>query len=375
MHPRVILAIARKDALDVIRNRYTLMALLTPIFVAALYWLLSAAIGGSTTTVVEYNPGHSALVSKDTLSPLTTWNIIEAPSADAVRTMVDNNEQNAAAGVVIPPDADAVLKQGGRPAVQVYFHAAKMSPTQRQILLAGLIGASQRIANQQPPVQVTTTLLRVPSDQQNQEDAGQNIIKQLNSTLGMAALLVAIISAGMLLLPTLLVEEKEKKTLRMILASPASYGDVIAGKLVVGFAYTMLLSGFMILISRIPNEALPQVLVFTVLGALLFLLVGLALASVSKTMTEVNTYSSVVFMVALVPLLLSMPGMNTLTGAIGNVVRFIPNYYLIDGMKRALEGTSTWDNFLLNTGVTVGLIVLVFGLATWLLRRQQLSAA
>jgi ABC-2 type transport system permease protein len=374
MHPRIILAIARKDALDVIRNRYTLMALMTPLFIAGLYWVMSVAIGGSSTTMVVYNPGNSALVSKENLPPLTTWNVITATTAEAVRTMVDNNEQEATVGVVLPADTDAAMRRGERPQVQVYFHAAKVSNTQQQMLLATLVGTSQQIAGQQPPVVVQPTRLRVPPNEDPETQAG-DVMQRLNSTLGMAALLVAIISAGMLLLPTLLVEEKEKKTLRMILAAPASYGDVIAGKLLVGFAYTLLLSVVMILISRIPGPALPQILVFTVLGGIFFLLVGLALAAFSKTITEVNTYGSVVFMLALIPLMLNMPGMDVLGGAIGNIVRLIPNYYMIDGMKRALEGTSTWENFLLNAGVTTALIVVMFALATWLLRRQQLSAA
>jgi ABC-2 type transport system permease protein len=375
MHPRIILAIARKDMLDVLRNRATLMALLTPIFVAALYWLLSAAIGSSTTTIAIYNPSHSALVSKENLAPLTTWNIIEAPSADAVRSMVDNNEREVTIGITVPPDADAAMKRGERPQVQVFFHAAKVGQTQRQMVLGSLISASQQIAGQQPPVAVQPTLLRLPPDEAAEDAAGANVMNRLSSTLGMAALLVALVSAGMLLVPTLLVEEKEKKTLRMILASPASYGDVIAGKLLVGFSYTMLLSTVMLVFSRMPAAALPQLIFFTVLGGIFFLLVGLALAAFSKTMTEVNTYGSLVFMLALIPLMLNMPGMDVLSGVFGGIVRLIPNYYMIDGMRRALEGTANLESFLFNAGVTVAMIVVLFGLATWLLRRQQLSAA
>ena len=39
MHPRIIMAIVRKDMLDVLRNRGTLMALLSPLFIAVLYFV------------------------------------------------------------------------------------------------------------------------------------------------------------------------------------------------------------------------------------------------------------------------------------------------------------------------------------------------
>ena len=375
MHPRIILAIARKDMLDVLRNRGTLMALLTPLFVAGLYWLLSIGLSQSTTTLALYDPGHSALVTTDTLPSNTKWIILAAPSADAVRTMVDNNEQNTAVGVVLPPNTDATLRAGGRPAVQIYFHAAKESSFQRQLFVAGLIAASQQIAQQQPPIQVTATLLRQPPDQPAGDASNTDFMQQLNSALGVITLLIGLLSAGMLLLPSLLVEEKEKKTLRMVLASPASYGDVIAGKLLVGFAYTMILSVVLLLISRIPTEALPEVLVFVILGALFFLLTGLALAAVSKTMTEVNTYGSVIFLLAMIPMMLNMPGLDLISGSIGGLARIIPNYWMVDGMRRAVEGTANAENFLLNAGVTAAMIVALFLLTTWLLRRQQLSAA
>lgn len=373
MHPRIVLAIARKDLLDVLRNRSTLMALLSPIFISILYFVLSLALQGSSTTVAVYNPGHSALVSASTLPANTKWNIIDAPSADAVRTMVDTNAQDTAVGIVLPADTDAVLKRGDRPAVQIYYHAVKFTAFQQQVLVATLVGVSQQIAGQQPPIAVTATPLRIPDDQKGA--ATVDFGKQLQSTFGMIALLVGLISAGMLLVPSLLVEEKEKKTLRMILASPASYGDVIAGKLLVGFFYTALLSIVLLTVGRLPVAALPQMALFMVLGGVFFLLVGLTLSAFSKTMTEVNSYGTLVFFLAMVPIMLNIPGMDSLSGAIGGFTRLIPNFYIVDGMRRALEGTGTLENILLNAGVTVGFIVALFLLATWLLRRQQLSAA
>ena len=60
MNPRVILAIARKDALDVLRNRTTLMALLTPVFMAALYWVFTLVITGQQTSPQESRAANPA---------------------------------------------------------------------------------------------------------------------------------------------------------------------------------------------------------------------------------------------------------------------------------------------------------------------------
>ncbi len=369
MNPAVIMAIVRKDMLDVIRNRHTLIAMLTPLFLAVLYWVMSVALSIDTTTLVLYNPGNSALVSKETLPGNTQWTIIPAPSADAVRAMVDNNTQNAAVGIVLPPDTDAVLRGGGHPAVQVYFHGAKYSDFSQELLLAQLVSAGQQISGQPPLLQLTPTVLRATPEQQ----AGDKGMSRLAAAFGMVTLLVGLLSTGLLLVPSLLVEEKEKKTLRMILSAPASYADVVLGKLLVGLIYTLLLGAVLLAISRIPLDAMPQVIYFGLLGALLFLLCGLLVGIVSKTGGEVNTYGTVIFLLALVSIIFAMPGLELAQGWLGTLLRLLPSFYVVDGMGRALEDTTTPESFLLNSGVTLAVCLVLFLLATWLLRRQQLQ--
>jgi ABC-type Na+ efflux pump permease subunit len=62
MHPRAIWAIARKDALDLIRNRSTLGGLLFPLILSFVWLIISRAVGRSTTDILVYNPGDSNVV-------------------------------------------------------------------------------------------------------------------------------------------------------------------------------------------------------------------------------------------------------------------------------------------------------------------------
>src|SRR5258708_35671751 len=61
MHPRSILAIARKDALDILLNKTTLSLLLTPIVIALLFLLIGNLLGGHTTNALIYDPGKSSV--------------------------------------------------------------------------------------------------------------------------------------------------------------------------------------------------------------------------------------------------------------------------------------------------------------------------
>jgi hypothetical protein len=61
MHTRSILAIARKDALDLVLNKSTLVLLMTPFFLALLFLVINLLLSSHTTNVLVYNPGKSGI--------------------------------------------------------------------------------------------------------------------------------------------------------------------------------------------------------------------------------------------------------------------------------------------------------------------------
>jgi hypothetical protein len=62
MHPRSVLAIAHKDAIDILINKSTMSVLIMPIALALLFLLLGKLIGGHTISILVYNPGQSRVV-------------------------------------------------------------------------------------------------------------------------------------------------------------------------------------------------------------------------------------------------------------------------------------------------------------------------
>ena len=61
MHPRVIWAIVRKDALDIWLNKSTLIGLIYPIIMSLAFFLISHLVGSKGTSLLIYNPGNSSL--------------------------------------------------------------------------------------------------------------------------------------------------------------------------------------------------------------------------------------------------------------------------------------------------------------------------
>jgi ABC-2 type transport system permease protein len=82
-HLRSVAAVARKDALDLWRNKATLGGLLYPIIMAFLFLLISRLVGDSTTDFLVYNPGGSGVVAAITAG-FSSARVVTAASAAEV---------------------------------------------------------------------------------------------------------------------------------------------------------------------------------------------------------------------------------------------------------------------------------------------------
>src|SRR5215831_5595163 len=110
MHPRIIRAIARKDALDLLLNKQTLFMLLTPIIMSFLFLFLGTVIGSSPTEILVYDPSfqpsHPAGVEQVLKGAFSSVHFTQASSAqDVADTFGPNGTQKKssyAVGLVVP---------------------------------------------------------------------------------------------------------------------------------------------------------------------------------------------------------------------------------------------------------------------------------
>jgi ABC-2 type transport system permease protein len=193
----------------------------------------------------------------------------------------------------------------------------------------------------------------------------------LQSMFGALSLLFSFMS-GTSVVASLLVEEKEKKTLRMLMVSPATFADVVMAKLLVGLGYQLLLTIGVALILQTLTGNVPLLFVFIMLGSCLALSIGLIAGCIFQTNNAVGVFNGIGSM------LFFIPGFFA-GGALGNlfqntptaqVMKFIPTYYLSDGVFKALSNQGWNASVFLDVGIILGCTIVLFALASWLLRRQ-----
>jgi ABC-2 type transport system permease protein len=377
MHTRTILAIARKDAIDISKNKQLLFSLLTPFFMGIIFIFLQTLFSGrGMAKVYIYDPDHSNL-SQIVSSVFDKPEVVYAPSADGVTAAFGSDGTRKktpyAMGLIVPPGFEESVRLGQHPQVTLYMDANQMSISQRLAVPGLLIDYAHVVTNPVPPIEVSQATLNPPADSPPFDAS------TLNTVYPVVAMMFSLYTA-LFLAPTLLIEEKEKKTIRMLMLSPASFTDIVLGKSLVALGYQLLLTLALFVIVALGEHTgdIALLVPFLLLGSMLYLALGLLLGCIFKTATAATGVGGGIGSVLiLLPAILAGPFGQLVLGnsSFGQVLKVLPTYYLADALYIALLNQNRPGSLLLDVGVLCACIVALFMLAVWALRRQATVAA
>ena len=356
MNSRVVAAIARKDVVDAIRNRYLLIALLTPLLVAVLFRVLLPGVNSlNNLTILVHDPGNSRLISQ--LRDLPQIKLVAVGSVNAVATGVEKSK--AVGGLAIPTNFDADVAAGKEPELTIYLNNKRNiieRATFKQLM------EQQVLSLVKHPVPARLTWIDLAKDPSAQTGGGFNLDQMLLPLL----LLLGFAMTGAFVVPLLLVEEKEKRTLDFLLTSPASLREIITGKALTGVVYSLLIAGVLLAINHKQVGNWPLTLLTILLGLLFVVAIGLFMGSLFQNIMQVNTWASLVLFLLLAP---SFPSLG-LPAALETAMHFIPTYYFVEAVKLSLAGAGSarvWGDLVIVLACTV----LAFFAAIWALRREK----
>ena len=353
---RVIAAIAQKDLIDAIRNRYLLVALLTPLSIALLLRLMLPGIDRlNNVTIVVHDPDRSTMVSQLRAAPQVK--LVDVDSAATARAEVEKIKASGA--LVVPANFDADVVAGKQPKLTVYVNKKKNIIEQANF--KSLVERQVESLVQRPP---PAELNWINVHEETESSAGRDF--NLNHMLLPLLLLLTFGMTGAFVVPLLLVEEKEKRTIDFLLTSPAKLMEVIAGKGLTGVVYSALIAAVLLVLNRQMIGNWPLTMLTILFGLLLVVAVGLLMGSLFQTTMQVNTWASLALLVLMAPSF-TIPGAPPM---LETAMRFIPTYYFVEALKLALAGTASlrmWGYL----GVVLACIFVACLAMTWALRREQ----
>lgn len=351
-----IAAITRKDVIDAIRNRYLLTALITPLFVALLFRLLLPAVNDkSILTIVVHDSGNSAMTAE--MRKVPQMSVVDATSAEAMESEVQKHK--AIGGLVVPVNFDSDATAGKQPELKVYVNNKKSVFEQ---------SAFRRLLNQQvravvkQPEPAHLVWIDVDKDTSEQNRRGVALDQMMLPLL----LILTLGMVGSMVVPLLLVEEKEKRTLDFLLSSPARLKEIVAGKALTGMAYTLLIAGLLLFLNRQFVGNWLWMALSILLGMVFVVAVGLLLGSLLNNTMQVNTWAGTVLIVLMAP---SFPSFG-LPAALDTAMRFVPTYYLTRALELSLSENPTshvWGHL----AVVLACTLVAFTAAVWALRRRH----
>lgn len=184
-----------------------------------------------------------------------------------------------------------------------------------------------------------------------------------------------------ILLTTYLLEEADQLCGRValivnghILADviPVSFADILVGKLLVVLVFQLAITSVVLAILGSFTGAVPLVVLYMILGACFSLSSGLLFGSLFNTVQAAGTVSGLVsFVFILSGIFVGQLGELLGNGPVLQIARFIPTYYLADGVVNASQNLGTLGSNLLDIGIILDSTVLFLAISSWALRRQS----
>jgi ABC-2 type transport system permease protein len=346
MNPRNVLAIVAKDLRDGLKNHLFLLLLAMPLVL----WLLFRLLPNEDSVKVEvvaFDQGSSSIVSELASEP--ALKLYLAQSEDQVRQKVS---EGFVGGFALDGGFDGKLMFGAKPEIRIYMNAAK-SERLRGVFLYLLDSAIKAKVDQSSIVTWKVVVLNEEPQAAAQSQEAYFLAFFLTFT---------ILMMGTMTVPWLIAEEYEKHTLNAILLSPTSTWEFILGKAIVGLIYTLVICSLLLLLNYGPQGSIAPLLVSILVGAWMLAEIGLLEGALFNNVMQVNAWGSMVFLLLFLPTLVSGA-----QGALGQVMRLIPTWYLYEALSNSMKGGAVWSKVWPNILVMVGVAVFLGLLGPWIL--------
>jgi len=356
MNVHLTLAIMRKDVADAIKNQFIFAFLAMPVVIALIFKLIFPA-DSQKLTVVAYDPDHSRLVAA--LQEMPNIRLLEVDSDSQLMESVRVNK--AVGGLAISPGFDASVVAKKQPELTAYLNHRQAEVKRRTF---------QRLMQQQvaaltpPPASITWVDVDAPLESQAQ--AHSFLVENFILVL---ILVLPVVAIGMMMIPLLLVEEKEKHTLSFLLVSPASTTDIVVGKALIGLMYNLAITGIVIGFNHGWKGNWEITFLALFLGSLFTVPVGLLLGALFNNAIQLNTWGTVPIMLLLLPSFVPMG--QALSPVLRTILRLIPTYYLVDTLNLSLANRASIAQVWSNLAILLGSTIVVFAAAVWVLRRER----
>jgi len=257
-------------------------------------------------------------------------------------------------GLAVPDDFDQILEAGGQPELDGYLAWAKrMKADQFKTDYEALI---EEMVGQPVGINLEGNIVYPPPD------SGLWLLMVTVTPV------TVILMMGINLVPTLLFEEKQTKTMGALLVSPASISQVVAGKGLAGLFYVIVSAGVVFAINWTGVVHWDVALLF-VLGIGVFSVgVGLVLGSFFERQQDVVGLTMVLLVVFIGALFVDMMSLDVPV-IVQAMLPWVPSVALAEVIRFIFLENVPLGETLVNLGGVLGISTVLYAVVVWKVRR------
>jgi len=326
-----------------------IMAIVAPLLISLVLNLVFGTFFSQTAKLGINDQGDSRLV--DLVSASDSVQTRTYASTDDLKRAVEVGAVDM--GLTLPQGFDEEVSRGTAIVLPAYVWGESLAKN-RGILLATVNSAVRQLAGQEVPVHIETTTL------------GDAQSVPWSDRLLPLVLLYAVTIGGIMVPASLMVDEKQKRTLAALAITPATLGDILAAKGLMGVIMALVMSIVIMLLNQAFGVQPGLLMIVLGLGAVLAALFGLVLGLLVK---DINTLFATIKAVGLLlyaPVIVYMfPGIPQWIGKI------FPTYYIVQPVVEISQRGGGWSEIIFEVSILAGLIVLMLVLTPLATRRLK----
>ncbi len=352
---RIIGAITAKDLLEALKNRTTLANIVAVFVMMVLYKELPEwEQRGQPFNLLVYDAGASVLVER--LEESSAVNLYEYPTRKELEGRLSSADEHKL-GIIIPADFDRQVESGGSAelsALRVRWVSRSATDKLRSQIedeITGVVGRPVQIHLEGEPVDV---------------DPGRG------SPLyaAMLSVIFALVMIGIGVVPHLMIEEKQTRTLDALRVSPAGSGQLATAKALAGLFYCLTAAAVVYGFNAAFFVHWPLAILVAVVGSLFFVALGLLLGTAIDLRQQFVLWGFVVMAALLLPCFLWVTS-ELLPHSVATVVRWAPSAALARAFQAACVSSAPLAEYGPPLAYLAGGTLLVLACVTGLLRRAD----
>jgi ABC-2 type transport system permease protein len=353
---RIIWAIAAKDMVDAIKNRTTIS-----IVIGVALFMLSAQAAPlllklrPVPRAYYYDFGQSGRIAE--LAKGKEISLIKMPSQEAVEKTIAESA-GATIGLIIPADFDQDVQAGEGVVLEGYYaHWAN----------AADVGETTSFFEQELSAQIGSPVkinLEGNVIYPGPDADGQPFMISLS-------LMVMMLTMGGFLVPLLMVEEKEKHTMEALLVSPASFSQVVLGKVIAGIFYCLTAAAVVLLINHSMVHQWGLAILAVVCGGLFTVAIGLLVGTLFENQGTMNLWLGLILLMLILPVFLAQTMGERLPQIFSAIIPWLPSMAMSKVVKISFSNSLPVEQLLMNVGIMVGFSVVLVAMVVGRMRRTD----